>query len=151
MRFEVFVFLMLFLIAVFGSLIIRFKLFQKIKQLSYKKIGVILILIGCGLPSITYCFTINGDLRIVNDRFAYEAVFAELMQSAKNNLSNQRIQSIAEIALKQSELYDNAAWYQKINMWIPYKYIVMFGIILVLTGVGTITLITPVKMVKDNP
>lgn len=112
------------------------KLIDKSKT---KQFGVLLIIIGTFVPSILYPFT----------SLTHTAFLMEILFASRGVSSNTRLQDLEVVLVKgDSRLQGNQARenpYLKIRddhcksrFAIPYKYIVVFGILLAFIGIGIV-------------
>jgi len=113
-----------------------------------RKTGILLILIGIGIPLVLFFFQEDGEIRIKNF----------LLKEIERNLSQSEIRAIEEKKeLKKNSMSDFEKFmeergaYRDKNGWkkekwiirgtkylIPYKYSIGIGIIPVLVGIGMV-------------
>jgi len=116
-----------------------------------RKSGVFLVLIGIGIPLILFFFQTNGEFRFIGNVQVFERSLTpaevdsiqQAIQEKKENMSviQKAVEGVKEKYRKRmGEDYYRNKWtvQTKGGFAIPYRYLIAFGLILVLIGFGRV-------------
>lgn len=116
-----------------------------------RKSGVSLILIGVGIPLILFFFQTSGEFRFLGNVQVFErsltpAEIKAIKQAIKEEKENmgaiqKTVEEVKEKYRKRmGEDYFKEKWtvQTKGGFAIPYRYLIAFGLILILLGVGRV-------------
>ena len=115
--------------------------------------GLLLILLAVGIPLVVFFLQEDGALRFYNTDKVFERTLTQAekqeIQAAVNNHKAKldKIQRVIEEVKEKyrgetGENYDRDAWivHVKEGLAIPFKYVLAFGAILFLIGIGKLIL-----------
>ncbi|MCX6570753.1 MAG: hypothetical protein NT006_04935 [Candidatus Aminicenantes bacterium] len=111
--------------------------------------GLLLILVAIGIPLVAFFFQVDGALRFYETDKVFERTLTQAekqeIQAAVNNHKAKldKIQRVIEEVKEKyrgetGESYDRDVWvvHVKEGLAIPFKYLLAFGAILFLIGIG---------------
>lgn len=138
-----------------------------------RKIGILLILIGVGVPIVLYFFQEDGEIRLgksiikeVERNLTPEEIeFVKLEKNLQEKLRKMKISEKERGEEEQFEKYMKSKGavkkedYMKKEKWtirteakriMPYKYTIGIGLIFILVGIGMFIFSFPLKAVKKR-
>jgi uncharacterized protein HemX len=111
--------------------------------------GLLLILVAIGIPLVAFFFQVDGALRFYETDKVFERTLTQAekqeIQAAVNNHKAKldKVQRVIEEVKEKyrgetGESYDRDVWvvHVKEGLAIPFKYLLAFGAILFLIGIG---------------
>jgi uncharacterized protein HemX len=111
--------------------------------------GLLLLLVAIGIPLVAFFFQVDGALRFYETDKVFERTLTQAekqeIQAAveKNKAKLDKIQRVIEEVKEKyrgetGESYDRDVWivHIKEGLAIPFKYVLAFGAILFLIGIG---------------
>ncbi|MBE3125129.1 MAG: hypothetical protein IMZ57_05655 [Acidobacteria bacterium] len=115
--------------------------------------GLFLILVAIGIPLVAFFFQVDGALRFYETDKVFERTLTQAetqeIQTAinKHKAKLDKIQRVIEEVKEKyrgetGESYDRDAWivHVKEGLAIPFKYVLAFGAVLFLIGIGKLIL-----------